>query len=91
MRTLYANWQESGLGKKAFAEQGKISPSTFYYWAKKFEKAKSKASTKKGFEPILLESVVSHPTAIAIVRYPSGVSLEWHGAPETIALLKTLL
>ena len=47
-RDLYDSWQGSGLGKKAFAIEAGISPSTFYYWVKKFDQG-GRAISKEGF------------------------------------------
>ena len=91
MRELYACWRKSDLGKKAFATEAGISPSTFYYWVKKFDHGGEGSSPKRGFRPIIVDDVVPVPAVTATVRYPSGVSIEWHGGPDTIHLLKTLL
>jgi hypothetical protein len=91
MRPHYESWQQSSLGKRAFAIESKISPSSFYYWVKKFDRSGKKSSTKKGFQPILVKDVVPMPSVTATVRYPSGVSIEWHGGSDTIHLLKTLI
>lgn len=89
MRSYYAQWLSSGLGKKAFARQAGLSVSTFYYWASKFEKG-SVTSTVDGFEPIKVASPgLGTPTAV--VRYPNGVSIEWHGGPDSLHMLKGLV
>ena len=90
MRSLYREWQSSGLGKKSFAIEQSVSPSTFYYWIKKFEKSTKESTAKRGFYPIDLGDIVSEPVT-ATVRYPSGVVIEWRGKADTIHLLKTLL
>jgi hypothetical protein len=90
MLRLYNSWETSGLGKKSFAIQEKISPSTFYYWVAKFEGRAKELPVMKGFHPIVLEDVVSLP-ATATIRYPSGVSIEWHGGADSILILKTLI
>lgn len=90
MLQLYNSWKASGLGKKSFAIREKVSPSTFYYWVVKFESRVKEPPARKGFHPIVLEDVVSAPV-MATIRYPSGVSVEWHGGADTIDLLKTLL
>ncbi|MFT7036532.1 MAG: hypothetical protein ACJA2S_005064 [Cyclobacteriaceae bacterium] len=90
MRLLYNSWETSGLGKKSFAIQEKISPSTFYYWVAKFEGRAKELPVMKGFHPIVLEDVVSLPVT-ATIRYPSGVSIEWHGGADSIPILKTLI
>ena len=90
MLQLYNSWKASGLGKKSFAIREKISPSTFYYWVGKFEGRVKEPRTRRGFHPIVLEDVVSVPV-MATIRYPSGVSVEWHGGADTVHLLKSLL
>jgi len=90
MRNLFTQWQTSGLSKQAFAMNNGISKATFYYWVKKFEASKSDIAGLKSFLPVHLSVPVS-TTATAIVRYPSGVSIEWHGTLESIHLLKTLV
>jgi len=88
MREHYEAWQASGLGKKVYAMQQRLSPSTFYYWIKKFEEGVP-AKRLKGFQAIQIDKPIT--SAVAIVRYPSGVSIEWHGHPDTVHLLKSLL
>jgi len=88
MREHYEAWQASGLGKKVYAKREGLSPSTFYYWIKKFDEAVL-AEPAKGFQSIQIDKPMT--SAIAIVRYPSGVSIEWHGHPEMIHHLKSLL
>lgn len=91
MRLLYEEWQSSGLSKKLFALAQGVSPSTFYYWVKKFENlAASSTKPAQGFEQIGLGGA-EDPAVIATVRYPSGAVLEWHGSADTVQLLKALL
>ena len=89
MRELYENWHSSGLSQKAFALQNQIAPSTFYYWVKKFRQPGE--LTAKGFSPILMESVPIASPPLAVIHYPSGVSVEWQGGADTLHLLKSLL
>lgn len=89
MRSYYDQWLSSGLGKKAFALQAGLSVSTFYYWISKFEKDYS-PSTLQGFEPVGV-TPPSLGTPTAVIRYPNGVSIEWHGAADSLCLLKGLV
>lgn len=89
MRQLYESWQSSGLSQKAFALHKQIAPSTFYYWVKKFRQPSE--PTPKGFSPFLLESDPVGSQPLAVIHYPSGISIEWQGGANTLHLLKTLL
>ena len=89
MLKLYQSWKTSGLSKTSFAKPEKISPSTFYYWAGKFEGKVKAPPSPKGFQPIVMEDIASVPV-MATIRYPSGVRVEWHGDAKTIHLLKSL-
>jgi hypothetical protein len=47
MRPHYESWQQLSLGKRAFAIESKISPSSFYYWVKKFDRSGKKRPLQK--------------------------------------------
>lgn len=72
-----------------FAKSQGVPASTFYYWCKKFSEQINEdqvINTDTGFEPINLTSlrdttVISHPKAI--IRFPTGVSVEWYGADSS--------
>lgn len=87
-RGLCEAWKTSGLSQKVFSKNHGIRPSTFYYWLRKLDNS-FVPSHGKGFQSIAIDS--SLPSAIAVIRYPSGVSVEWHGSADTIHLLKSLL
>ena len=88
MRSHYETWLVSGLDKKVYAAQQNLKTSTFYYWIRKIE-AKDQPILK-GFQQIE-SSDTPHTSATAVVRYPSGISIEWHGSADTIHLLKSLI
>ncbi|MGL1888010.1 MAG: helix-turn-helix domain containing protein [Reichenbachiella sp.] len=89
MRQRYANWHQSGMSKKAYAEHIGIPASTFYYWISKFN-YESDHSLTSGFQKIDLIEEHS-PQITAILRFPGGVSIEWQGAASSVSFLKTLL
>lgn len=89
MRSYYDQWLSSGLSKKAFARQSGLCVSTLYYWISKFEKG-SGTNTPQGFEPIEV-APTSLGTPTAVIRYPNGVSIEWHGPTDSLHLLKGLV
>ena len=89
MRRLCEAWRKSDLSQKAFAIDHGISPETFYYWFRKLNKSPVAPSAKKGFQTITMDAPI--PSVLAVVRYPSGVIVEWQGSADTIHLLKSLL
>lgn len=95
MLNLYQQWQASGKSKTEFAEVHGIRPTTFYYWARKFEQVESAPSP--GFQPIAIEEpLYKNPGELmAAVQYPSGVRLELYSSFQEVSssyaqLLKTL-
>ena len=90
MRTLYEQWQASGLTRVDFAEEQEVPPHTFYYWARKFEKAGSNPQAV-GFQSITVESppLVRESRATAILHFPSGVVMELQGNLD-VQLLQSL-
>lgn len=91
MRSYYQKWLKSSISKRSFAKEHKIVVSTFYYWVNKFESALDRSSdSEAGF--VRLDSATSDlPLIQAVLHFPSGVRLEWHGRADSIHLLKTLL
>lgn len=95
MLSLYDQWQASGESKTEFAVNHGIRPTTFYYWARKFEQSGSGS----GFRRISLdEAFPEHrDEPLATIHYPTGVRLELYtsirggmSSPE-IELLKKLI
>jgi transposase-like protein len=89
MRGLCEAWRQSDLSQKAFAIDHGIRPATFYYWLRKLNESSVATSSHKGFQSIAMDLPMQ--SVLAVVRYPSGVSVEWHGSADTIHLLKSLL
>ena len=83
MHSYYQSWEVSGMSIKGFAKHHGIPASTFYYWCKKFsDQSATVDDDLVGFTPLPVSSAGNgvssdHPTAI--VRFPTGVSLEWYG------------
>ena len=81
MRQLYDQWQSSGLSMKAFSKQHNITPTTFYYWVKKFNKeniATPGTVDKKGFSQLQVTGPLSsgEQKALTVIVFPSGIRLE---------------
>lgn len=93
MRSYYKKWLESGVSKKSFAQEHNIVVSTFYYWTNKLESgSKTLSNVKPGFSRLNVPTPGSVlPIAQAVLHFPSGVRLEWHGSADSLHLLKTLL
>ena len=87
MRVLYDSWQKSGSGKKAFALEHGLNPSTFYYWVKKFD-GSTTPPVSKAFTEIEMDQTCK---ATAILHYPTGERIEWYGSPDSVHYLKSLL
>lgn len=84
MYSLYEQWQASGKSKAAFATAQGIPPSTFYYWAKKFEQETSLSSI--GFECLTIDASPNKNSGglMAAIDYPSGVRLELYSSFEKV-------
>lgn len=83
MKEFYDRWQESGQSVKSFAIGQDISPTTFYYWVKKFGKISA-----VGFQHIVIneDSTAAH----VVVHFPSGVKVEIHTSVAA-CFIKTLI
>ncbi len=99
MLAYYKEWQESGLGKKAYCQQKGLTASTFFYWIKKL------ALQKESFSPpsvaTFTELTLAAPVEIAAdqvhsgglvleIAYPSGTSLKFYRQVEA-SFIKSLL
>jgi len=95
MLSLYDQWQASGKSKIDFAINHGIRPTTFYYWARKFERAGS--GLAPGFRRISIEET-SFTTGelMASIHYPSGIRVDLYTSIQgcmgssSIELLKKL-
>lgn len=101
MLSLYEQWQASGESKAHFAVSCGIRPSTFYYWARKFEQANiavgQTGRPASGFHHISIEgsSHNNQGELIAAIDYPSGIRLKLYSSFQVLSnsyvqLLKTL-
>jgi hypothetical protein len=86
---LFGKWQGSGLSKAVFAAREGVPKVSFYYWCKKFDSKPEPLEHRSGFTRIGLSPATS-PSAVAMISYPSGVSLELFGQLDTDAI-KALL
>jgi hypothetical protein len=73
-------WQESGLSKKAFCRDRKITYQTFHYWFKKLS-----PKPPSGFAEVKLE-----PPARFELTFPSGTRMTFQGEPS-VSWLRELL
>jgi transposase-like protein len=93
MHALYGQWLSSGQSRAVFAKEHGLRATTFYYWAKKFEKQQPLAvpEQKAGFSLLSAGEPVpanSRP-ALALIAFPSGVSVELYW-PVEAGFLKEL-
>lgn len=95
MLALYNSWFTSGQSKKSFAEAHGLRSNTFHYWIKKFKNKHAAPAgpplVKGGFDRLSIESpIVAKAQALAIINFPSGISVELH-SPLDAGFLKTLV
>jgi transposase-like protein len=95
MLALYNSWFTSGQSKKSFAEAHGLRSNTFHYWIKKFKNknaAPAAPPAKGGFDRLSMGSpaLVAKAQALAIINFPSGISVELH-SPLDAGFLKTLV
>lgn len=82
---LYEDWKGSGLPVGSFCKQASVKYATFRYWAKKFD---TPANVVPGFTELRMKP--ANPAPVAVLDFPSGVSLSFYQLPDT-GWLKTLL
>ena len=104
MLAYYKEWQESGLGKKAYCEQKGLTASTFFYWIKKLALQKQSFPTPSisspsaaGFTELTLPAPIQIPAdewhageVVMEIAYPSGTKLKFYRQMEA-SFIKTLL
>src|SRR5689334_8747285 len=104
MLAYYKEWQESGLGKKAYCQQKGLISSTFFYWIKKLglQKQAFSPSSAAGFTELTLPAPVQIPAdqipatevhsggVVMEIAYPSGARLKFYRQVEA-SFIKTLL
>jgi hypothetical protein len=80
MKALYADWQQSGLSKKAFCQQAGIPHSSFFYWLKKINSS-DHPSVPDFMELDFSDSHHSEPVFLEI-EYPTGTRLKLYRKAE---------
>lgn len=103
MLCLYGQWQASGKSKTNFVISHGIRPTTFYYWARKFEQAHLSSGqvesppAESGFHQLSIEGTRDNNQGelMAAIQYPSGTRLELYSSFRDLSssyaqLLKTL-
>jgi transposase-like protein len=99
MLAYYKEWQESGLGKKAYCQQKGLTASTFFYWIKKLDLQKQSCPTPSaaGFTELTLPAHIQIPAdevhsggLVLEIAYPSGTKLKFYRQMEA-SFIKTLL
>jgi transposase-like protein len=93
MLAYYKEWQESGLGKKAYCTQKGLTSSTFFYWIKKLALQKESFPTPSaaaGFTELTLPAQVDAGNIVVEIEYPSGVRLKLYRQMEA-SFIKSLL
>jgi transposase-like protein len=89
MKTLYANWQQSGMNKKAYCQQTGIPHATFFYWIKKLSAKESSSAT--GFMELDLAPHFSGSENVFLeIEYPSGARVKLYRQAEA-SWIKSLL
>jgi hypothetical protein len=74
MLAYYKEWQESGLGKKAYCQQKGLTASTFFYWLKKL------ALQKESFPPLPSQQALQnllflHLYRLLLIKY---IPVKWY-------------
>jgi transposase-like protein len=88
-RELVRGWQTSGKTKASFAEEAGISRTTFYYWCKKFQEPVLGAVQGSCFSLLENHQFTERSPSVRI-NYPSGISIEFFGFPDS-ELVKKLV
>lgn len=99
MLAYYKEWQESGLGKKAYCSQRGLNASTFFYWIKKLalQKESLSSSSTAGFTELALPAQIQTAaqandgaSLVLEIEYPSGARLKLYRQMEA-SFIKSLL
>lgn len=83
MQATIREWQNSGLSKKAFCRERKITYQTFHYWFKRLS-----VEASSGFAQVNIAR--SQHTSSFELAFPSGARMTFQGEP-TAAWLRELL
>lgn len=104
MLAYYKEWQESGLGKKAYCSQKGLNASTFFYWIRKLALQNQSFSPASpiGFTELTLPTQIQTATdkvaaqaddrasLVLEIEYPSGARLKLYRQTEA-CWVKSLL
>ena len=103
MLAYYKEWQESGLGKKAYCIQKGLNASTFFYWIRKLALQNQSFSPASpiGFTELTLPTQIQTANKVAAqaddgaslvleIEYPSGARLKLYRQTEA-SWIKSLL
>lgn len=74
MQATITEWQNSGLSKKAFCRDRKITYQTFHYWCKRLS-----SSSATGFDEVNVSAGTESGTME--LTFPSGVRMTFQGYP----------
>jgi hypothetical protein len=89
-KSLLAQWQQSGMDKKAFCDQQNINYGRFLYWNRRVTQKDAKpASHQAGFVSLTVEAESSAETIL--LKGSNGLSLNIANTPASIQFLKSLL
>jgi hypothetical protein len=83
MQATITEWQNSGLSKKAFCRDRKITYQTFHYWCKRLLSAGT-----SGFEEVNLTH--RSQTDTFVLNFPSGARMTFQGQPSASWLRELL-
>jgi hypothetical protein len=83
MQVAIVEWQNSGLSKKAFCRDRKITYQTFHYWCKRLSPPSS-----SGFSEVEVSGV--HQVNVFEISFPSGARMTFQGTPSTTWLRELL-
>lgn len=89
MKTLYADWQNSGMNKKAFCQQAGIPHATFFYWIKKFA-AQDISSSPEFMELNFAPQLINSEAVFLEIEYPSGARVKLYRQADA-SWIKSLL
>jgi len=88
MKILYADWQQSGLSKKAFCQQKGIPHSSFFYWIKRF--TSSDTLSAPNFMELSFSDPIKTEAVFLEIEYPTGARLKLYKQAEA-SWIKSLL
>ncbi len=83
MLSLYNQWLASGQSKKGFSAAHGLRSGTFHYWVKKFQNKTAVPAVPVaggGFDRLPIEgnALGAKTHALAIVNFPTGISVEFY-------------